>query len=109
MASQCRLCLGFAPRFVCDPTKRETRLLDPATLKLESGRNRDQRKRVGQPVADFQIAVIGGKALRGKLDSRDDFARLEIVIVLRCVARQPVKIIKGDCTLSRGTSHMYCS
>ena len=32
-------------------------------VELERGRDRDERERIGQPVADLQIAVVRGKAL----------------------------------------------
>ena len=70
---------------MCDPTKRETRLLDPATLKLESRGDRDQGKSKGGPVTHFQVSVVVDESFRRKINGGDDFTGPEVVVdVLEC-------------------------
>ena len=62
-ATQSRFGFHFAPGLVGHAAERETRLLDAATLDVQGGRDRHQRERIGQTVADLQIAVVGREAL----------------------------------------------
>ena len=53
----------IAPRLVRDAAERQPRLLDRAAVELQRGRDRDQRERIGQAVADLQIGVVAPRSL----------------------------------------------
>ena len=54
LRQQSRFGFGFAPGLVRDAAECETRLLDAVAVELHRGRDRHQRKRVGQPVRIFR-------------------------------------------------------
>src|SRR5262249_23736832 len=72
LTAQRRLRRLIAPGLMRNATQRQARFFDGPALELERGGDRHERKRIGEPVADFEIRVIGGKALRRKLDRGDD-------------------------------------
>ena len=73
LPAQRRFGCRIAPRLVRDAAEREARLLDRAAVKLERRRDRDQRERIGQPVADLQIGVVRAQSpARGSSIGRDD-------------------------------------
>jgi hypothetical protein len=85
-----------------DAAERQPRLRDRIAVKLQSRGNRHQRKRIGQPVADFQIRIVLGEALRRKLDRRDDLVGVQIGVALRRIAGQAVEIGKRHGALALG-------
>jgi hypothetical protein len=94
--AQQRLGFTVAPRLVRDAAERKPRLLDRAAFDIEADRDRDQGERVGQAIADLQVGVVAGKALRRQLDRGDDLVRPQIAVDLRRIARQAVEIGKRD-------------
>src|SRR6185369_9966844 len=63
LAAQGRFGRGAAPWLVGDTANRKASLLDRAAIKLQSGRHRHQRERIGQAVADLQIRIVRRKSL----------------------------------------------
>ena len=55
LPAQHGFCRRVAPRLVCDSSERQTRLCDRVAAQLQSDRDRDERKRVGQAIPDFQV------------------------------------------------------
>ncbi len=106
LAAQRRLGARVAPRLVRDAAERQPRLFDRVAVELQRRRDRYQRERIGQAIADFQIGVILGKALRRKLHRGDDLVRMQIGVALRRVARQPMKVGKRDRALAGRTRDM---
>ena len=53
-------CFGraIAPRLVRNTPERQAGLPDRSSFKLQSGPDRDERERIGETIANFQIAVI---------------------------------------------------
>ena len=62
--AQLRFSSPIAPRLMSNATEREARLPDHPVLNLKSCRDGHQRKGIRQAIADFQIAVILGEAVR---------------------------------------------
>src|ERR1051326_5650342 len=91
---------AVAPRLVRHPAERKPRRFNSAAFDLQRGRDRYQREGVGQPVADFQVAVVLGEALRRQLDRRDDLIAAQGRVDLRPIARQAVEFGKGDAALA---------
>ena len=79
LAAQRRFGRRIAPRLVRDAAERQARLLDRAAFKFQRGRDRYQRERIGQPVADLQVSVVRRKALRRQLDRGDDLVGCRLV------------------------------
>src|SRR4051812_396006 len=50
--------LRVTPGLVRDTTQCETRFPDGAAIELEAGRDGNERERIGEPVADFEIGVV---------------------------------------------------
>jgi hypothetical protein len=63
-AQRC-LCCRVTPRLVRHTAERETGLLDRVALELQCGRDRDERERIREAIADFQ----GRNAPGTKLDA----------------------------------------
>src|SRR5262245_8689940 len=72
LPAQRRLGRRIAPGLVGDAAERQTGLLDGVAIELERSRNRDQRERIGQAIADLQVAVVAREALGWNLDRDDD-------------------------------------
>ena len=87
LPAQRRFGRRVAPRLVRDAAERQTGLFDRIAFELQRGRDRYQRERIGEAIADFQIGVIRRKAPRRKLDRRDDLVRLQVRVALRRVLR----------------------
>src|SRR5262249_16887705 len=69
-----------SPWLVCNSSQRETCLLDRAAVELEAGRNRDERERIGQSIAQLQIRIVFGKAFGRQLDGGDDLVAAQIAV-----------------------------
>src|SRR5262250_1441135 len=106
LTAQRRLRRLIAPGLMRNATQRQARFFDGPALELERGGDRHERKRIGEPVADFEIRVIGGKALRRKLDRGDDLVVREVGVALRHVAGEPMEIGKRDRALARRPGHV---
>src|SRR5438874_1687547 len=65
---QCRFGRYVAPWLVRDAAERQACLFDRVSFELERGRDRYERERVGEAIADLQISVIYRKARCGKLN-----------------------------------------
>src|SRR5215470_11343222 len=50
--------LQIAPRLVGDTAQRKAGVLDGAAFELESGGDRNERERVGEAIANFEISVV---------------------------------------------------
>src|SRR5262249_46213614 len=71
--------LWIAPRPVRDAPERETSLLDDIAIELEPNRDRNEGECIREPVANFQVRVVRGEALRGKCHRNNDLAALRLV------------------------------
>ena len=103
------LSLGFAiaPRLVGDAAEREARLPDSAAFDFEPDRDRNERERIGQAVADLEIGIVPGKALGRQLDRGDDLVGTQIAVDLRRVAGQAVEVGEGDAALARRAGRQH--
>ena len=107
LARKRRLGARVAPRLMCDTAQRQAGSLDAAVRELERSGNRDERKRVGQAIADFQIGVVAGKAGRRQLDRNDDLARFEVVVALGRVAGQAMELVDRNRARPVRAGYMY--
>ena len=107
LTAQRRFCRRIAPRLMRDAAERQARLLDRAAFELQRGRDRYERERIGEPITDFQVAVVCREAVRRKLDRRDDLVRTQVGVELRRVAGQPMEIGKRNRALARRPGHMH--
>ena len=89
-----------------DAAKRETGFLDGAAIEFKPNRDRHQRKRIRQPVANLDVCVVCRKSLRRQLDRDDQFVGIEIGVALRRVAREPVEIRERDLSFAARTGDM---
>jgi hypothetical protein len=101
--------LGFAiaPRLVGDAAEREARLLDSTALDFEPDRDRNERERIGQAVADLEIAIVRGKALGRQFDRGDELVGAQVAVDLRRVAGQAVEVGEGDAALARRAARQH--
>src|SRR5262245_3131701 len=59
-SAQRRFRFGIPPGLLSNAAERKARFADLVSLQLEADCDRNQRKSIGQPVADFQIGVVRG-------------------------------------------------
>ena len=80
-AHQQLLGLSIAPRLVGDAAERDPRLGDAAVGDAKRGRDRDQRKRIGEAVAQLQIGAVPREVLRRELDRGDELTGSRLVSI----------------------------
>ena len=69
----------------------------------EPDRDRTERERIGQAIADFEIGVVRGEALWRQLDRGDDLVLFQIAVKLRRVARQAMEVGERNAALAVAT------
>ena len=62
LTAQCHFNAHVAPGLMGNAAKRKPRFFDLIAVELERRGDRNQSKRIRQPVADFQIGVAFGEA-----------------------------------------------
>src|ERR1700719_1409510 len=77
---QLRFGFAVAPGLVRHAAQHEARLLDGSRFDLEPDRHRNERERIGQPVANLQIRVVAGKTFRRQLDRCDDLVWPQVAV-----------------------------
>src|SRR5690606_5124183 len=89
-----KFCLreAVAPGLVGDPAECHADVDDRSVLDVERGGDGDQRKSIGEPVAELQVAVVGSEMVALQPYSRDNLAVLQGIVALWMVARQTVKL-----------------
>jgi hypothetical protein len=92
MACEPGLRLRTAPRLVGHAAQDDARLPDPAALDVERRGDRDHRKGVGSAVANLEVEGVPRERRPGQLDRRDELSVLQVVVPLRRIARQAVKL-----------------
>ena len=68
LTAQCRFNAHVAPGLMGNAAKRKPRFFDLIAVELERRGDRNQSKRIRQPVADFQIGIALGEAFGRQLD-----------------------------------------
>ena len=82
LAAQRRFYTHVSPRLMRDAAKRQPCFLDLVAAKLERRGDRNQGKRIRQPVADFQVGIMLAETFGRKLDRGDDLVRAQICVAL---------------------------
>src|SRR5512132_893810 len=81
-----------APGSMGDATQCEASLLDRASLKLETGGDRDQSEGVGEAIPDLQITVVARESFGRQLDRSDDLIAGKVGVDVRRVAGKAVTL-----------------
>jgi len=103
-ARERRLRFAQAPRFRPDAAEREARGADGVACEIESDRRRRHREFVRRAIAHFQIRRAPRVRRVGDEERCDQLTFLEIVLEMRRVAGEQMKVGRGDVTLAVRTA-----